>query len=410
MDDVSAVRRFDLLGLSPSERSNLLRNASAERTFDCDRLRRAMRAVRNGRDEALCELMLETMDVDLDPSELQIGDGDFVHAFERLDCARTREIEETVERLRDFHQAEMPQELWLKQVRPGHWAGHRFSPIDSVACFVPAGDGKRSERAVMNAIPALIADVPKVVLVTPPAEDGSVSDLILVAAATAGVGEIYKLDAVSAAIALAVGTERVPRVEKLLAPHCGSLASASAVLADDLEIAMIGRGSRAGLLADEWANADVVKAKLLDLSDMLDGASPLLISPSTDLLDAVAERWPGPLACDVVLAPSMAAAVDFVNQSDISHLCVFAVDPMSILPSVQIIGEVEAQASLAPPCRNAAGRKEPFHADDLCRSSLSVFDFLRRTEISYAAPPVLVKSAGPASKAATLDEGAFDLF
>lgn len=410
MDDVSALRRFDLLGLSPSERSSLLRCEAEERTADGDRMRRAMDAVRKGGDEALCDLLLETADVDLDPSELQIGDGDFVHAFERLDCSRTRALEETVERIRDFHQAEMPQDMWLQQVRPGHWAGHRFSPIDTAACYVPAGEGRRSERAIMNAIPALIADVPRVVIVTPPDADGAVSDLILVAAATIGVGEIYKLDAISAAAALAVGTERIPCVEKLLAPHESAFASVRAPLADDLEIATAGLSLRAGLLADEWANADAVKAKLLDLSDMLEGASPLLISPSADLLDAVAERWQGPLACDVVLAPSMAAALDFVNQSDVSHLSVFAVDPMSILPSVRIDGDVEAQASLTPSYRKSAGQDDPFRANDRCRASLSVFDFLRRTEVSYAAPPVMVKSARPAPKATTSDRGVFDLF
>ena len=190
------------------------------RLVDGDRVRKTLASVRDDGDEALCRLGLERSGVDLDPSELQIGGWRFrFMPFERLDPETTRALEETVDRIRDFHEAEMPQEMWLKQVRPDHWAGHRYRPIDAVACYVPSGSDARAESAVMNAIPALIAEVPRVVIVTPPEPDGGVSDLILVTAATVGVGEIYKLDALSAAAALALGTRRVPKIGKLMAPY-----------------------------------------------------------------------------------------------------------------------------------------------------------------------------------------------
>ncbi|MGI9510686.1 MAG: histidinol dehydrogenase, partial [Geminicoccaceae bacterium] len=254
----------------------LLQHDEAHRCDD-DRIHQVIAALRDGGDDVLSHLAMDWNGIDLDPSELQIADGDFVHAFERLAPERTRGLDETVNRIRDFHEAEMPQELWLKQIRPSQWAGHRYRPIDAAACFVPSGSDVLSEAAVMNAIPALVAEVPRVVIVTPPESDGSVSDLILVAAATVGVGEIYKLDAMSAAPALSLGTERIPKVDRLMTPHNRVLAEAKRVLANDLEIVTTGGKATAILLADAWAHADAVKSDLMAVSELIGEGAVLLI-------------------------------------------------------------------------------------------------------------------------------------
>lgn len=403
MDDVSAVRRIDLRNLSTAERLSLLQCGNGQGLAD-DRIRRTITAVRDGGDEALGRLAMEINGVDLDPSELQIADGDFVHAFERLKPERTRGLDETVNRIRDFHEAEMPQELWLKQIRPGQWAGHRYRPIDAAACYVPCGSDMRSEAAVMNAIPALVAEVPRVVIVTPPEPDGSVSDLILVAAATVGVGEIYKLDAMSAAAALSLGTERVPKVKKLMAPHDNVLVEASRFLADDLEISMTGGKAKAVLLADAWAHADAVNTDLLAASEMIGDGPVLLVSSSTDLLDAVAERWPDRRACDFVLAPSMATALSFVNESDPAYLSVYVVDPMSVLSSIDVAGEIELKGSQTTSLFSPVGHDANAPASrSRCRSSLSVFDFLKRMSINYRSSEIAADIAENAQSAAVFD-------
>lgn len=399
MDDISPVRRIDLESLSMSERQSLLQHDDGH-CCDDDRIRQTIAAVRKGGDDVLSRLALERNGVDLDPSELQIADGDFVHAFQRLAPEHTRRLDETVNRIRDFHEAEMPQELWLKQVRPGQWAGHRHRPIDSVACCVPRGSDMRSEAAVMNAIPALVAEVPRVVIVTPPDPDGSVSDLILVAAATVGVGEIYKLDAMSAPAALSLGTERVPKVGKMVAPHDQVLVKAKHILTDVLPIITTGGKAKAVLLADAWAHADAVATDLLAAAEMIGDGSTLLVSPSVDLLDAVTKRWPDQRACDFVLAPSMAAALSFVNESDPGYLSVFTVDPMSVIPSIDIAGEVELKGSRSTSLFSPVGHDDDAPAARLpCRSSFSVFDFLERMPINYRSGEIAADTAEDAGRA-----------
>ena len=160
----------------------------------------------------------------------------------------------------------------------------------------------------------------------------------------------------------------------------GYLIEAGRMLADDLEIEMAGGGGgRAALLADEWAHADAVGAALTAASDLIGDGSPLLVSPSADLLDAVEARWSAERACDFILTSSTAAAVDVVNLSNPSHLSVFAVDPMSVLSSIDISGEIDLRGArmtslLSPAAPRCLSR---------CRSSLSVFDFLKRTSINY---------------------------
>ena len=403
MDDISPVRRIDLGSISASERLSLLQDDDGH-CCDDDRIRQTIAAVRKGGDDVLSRLGMERHGIDLEPSELQIVDGDFVHAYQRLAPECTRRLDETVNRIRDFHEAEMPQELWLKQVRPGQWAGHRHRPIASTACYVPRGSDVRSEAAVMNAIPALVAEVPRVVIVTPPEPDGSVSDLILVAAATVGVGEIYKLDAMAASAALSLGTERVPRVCRMMAPYDPVLVKAKRILTDDLDIIATGGRAKAVLLADAWAHADAVNTDLLAASEMIGDGSVLLVSPSADLLDAVAKRWPDQHACDFVLAPSMAVALSFVNESDPAYLSVFTVDPMSVISSIDIAGEVELKGSQTTSLLSPVGHDDQTAVSRLpCRSSFSVFDFLERTPINYRSEVMAPNTAEDAERA-----GAFD--
>lgn len=380
MDDGSTIRRYDLATLTPAEREELFRSGSAESVLAGETAEAMVQAVRGEGDEALSRLALEIDGVDLDPSELQVDDGDFVLAFSRLDPELVGNLEDTVSDFRDLHEAELPKEMWLKQLQPGRFAGRRCRPIRSAAFYVPEGGGPGAISAVLSTIPALVADVEKVVIVTPPGPDGQVDDAVLVAAATAGVGEIYKAGGLRAAAALAFGTERIPKIQKLIAPNKPEFRQAKKLLSDHLDIAMPAGKADAVILADESASGNAVARALEEVAGH--GGDPIafLVTPFADLVDAVAER----LQCTpkppdgLILAPSMVAAVAFVNEAAPSLLSVHAADPMAYLAAIDTAAEIRLGAAAGMPYR----------------SPLSVFDFLTRTAIGYTARSLLIDEEG----------------
>lgn len=391
MDDGSMIRRYDLAALTSGDREGLFRSGSDDSVTAGKAAEAMIEAVRVEGDEALSRLALEVDGVDLDPSELQVDDGDFVLAFSRLDPELVGNLEDTVSDLRDLHEAELPKEIWLKQLRPGRFAGRRYCPIRSAAFYVPWGGGPGAMSAVLSTIPALVADVGKVVIVTPPGSDGQVDDAVLVAAATAGVGEIYMTSGLRAAAALAFGTERIPKVDKLIAPNEPGFRQAKKLLGDHLDIAMPAGKADAIILADESASGDAVARELEEV--MGQGGDPIafLVTPFTDLVDAVAERLkntPKPPR-GLILAPSMAAAVALVNEAAPSLLSVHAADPMTYLAAIDTAAEVRLGTAGMP-----------------YRSPLSVFDFLTRTAIGYTTRSLLIDEVGQAPKVETGGRGA----
>ena len=144
---------------------------------------------------------------DLDESRLKATEAEFDAAFDLVEDDVIAAIRFGIDNIRRFHEVQKPEPMWLKEMRPGAYAGDRFTPIRSVALYVPRGKGAFPSVTMMTAVPAVVAGVPEIAIVTPPAPDGSVDAATLVAARLAGVSNVYKVGGAQAVAAVAYGTQ-----------------------------------------------------------------------------------------------------------------------------------------------------------------------------------------------------------
>jgi len=189
MADVSF---HDLSTLDDAARARLLKRSEADLTSFVERARPIVEAVRSEGDAALVRFGRELDKADVTPATLKVSEAEFDAAFEAVAPEVVEAIRFGIENIRVFHEEQKPEAMWLKEIRPGGFAGDRFTPIRSVALYVPRGKGAFPSVTMMTAVPAVVAGVPELSIVTPPTPDGSVDAATLVAARLAGVGTVYK--------------------------------------------------------------------------------------------------------------------------------------------------------------------------------------------------------------------------
>ncbi|MBX6323526.1 MAG: histidinol dehydrogenase, partial [Rhodospirillaceae bacterium] len=203
----ASVAFHDLAVLSAEERARLLRRTEADLEPYIERVRPIIEAVRDEGDRALARFARELDGAPVEPDQIAATEADFEAAQRALDPEVAAAIDYAVANIRAFHEAQMPEEMWMKEVRPGAFAGERTAPIPSVACYVPRGKGSFPSVVMMTAVPAVVAGVPRPVIVTPPGPDGKVDAATLVAARKAGIREVYKCGGAQAVAAGADGPE-----------------------------------------------------------------------------------------------------------------------------------------------------------------------------------------------------------
>jgi histidinol dehydrogenase len=404
MSDARAVSRFELARLSPVERARLLERAEADLAPFLDAVRPIIEAVRADGDDALVRFARELDRAEVAAGELRASPKDFERAGRSLAPEVGAAIDYAVENIRRFHEAQMPEEMWLKEIRPGAFAGDRYRPIPSVACYVPRGKGAFPSVTMMTTIPAAVAGVPKIIVITPPGPDGRVDDATLVAAQKAGVAEVYKCGGAQGVAAVAFGTATVPRVAKVIGPGSPYVVAAKRLLAERIDTGLPAGPSEAIVLADGSANGRVAALDLVIESEHGPDSSAFLVTDTPAVAEAAIAALSGIWAklgaqraqfsqavlCGarggVVLARDMADAIAFVNDYAPEHLEVLSDDPFAYLGRIEHAGEillgphtpiVLGNFVLGPDCvLPTGGWARTF-------SPLSVFDFLKRSSLGY---------------------------
>ncbi len=251
--------------------------------------------------------------------------------------------------IRSFHTAQLPEAMWLKEIRPGAFAGDRYRPIPSVACYVPRGKGAFPSVTMMTTIPAVVAGVPRIVVITPPGPDGQIDAATLVAAELAGVREVYKCGGAQGIAAVAYGTESVPRRRQGRRPRQPLRGRGQAPACRSHRHRPPAGPGEAIVLADETADGRIAALDLVIESEHGPDSSVyprhrLARSPAAAALPAIwaalgAERRAfsqavlrGPRG-GIVLAPDMAEALAFVNDYAPEHLEMIAPNRMRREPS-----------------------------------------------------------------------------
>ena len=400
------IHIYELAELDTAQRTRLLRRAEREIDDLIEYVRPIVRAVRERGDEALIEFMARFDRVQLTPDRLRVSRDEIEHAYAVLDTEVLAALKHAIANVRAFHQQQMPHEQWFTEVSPGVMAGEKITPITSVGLYVPRGKGAFPSVMYMLAIPASIAGVPRIVVCTPPASDGSVDPASLVAADLCGVHEIYRVGGAQAIAALAYGTQSIARVHKITGPGNPYVSAAKRLLYGTVDVGLPAGPSESILLADESADPELVARDLLIEAEHGGDSSSLLVTDSRALIDAVLALLPAKIAAlpegrqafcrtgfespagtgGLVLAANMHDAIDFVNEYAPEHLEVQVREPFALLLDLKNAGEILI-GPYTPYCTGnyAVGTNAILPTGGFAHtfSCTSVYDFLKRTGLAY---------------------------
>lgn len=217
---------------------------------------------------------------------LRVAQADIDAAYEAADPEFIRTLTMAAGNIEAFHKRQIRRNFVINDT-PGVVLGQKVTPIERVGLYVPGGTASYPSSVLMNAIPARLAGVSEIIMVTPPAKDGSVAPAILTAARVAGVTAIYKMGGAQAVAALAYGTESVPKVDKIVGPGNIFVAAAKRRVYGIVDIDMIAGPSEILVLADAAANPAYVAADLLSQAEHDRLATAVLVCDSEALAGAV---------------------------------------------------------------------------------------------------------------------------
>ena len=305
-----------------------------------------------------------------------------------------------------FHRRQLHDDFVITD-QPGIVLGQRYTPIERVGVYVPGGTASYPSTVLMDVVPAKLAGVGEIVMVTPPAPDGSVKPEILAAAKVAGVDRIFKIGGAGAVAALAYGTQSVPKVDKIVGPGNIFVATAKRKVFGLVDIDMIAGPSEILVVADGGCNPAWVAADLLSQAEHDKLASAVLVTDSEELANAVAEELERQLERlprreiaaasiaengKIILTDSLNEAVRIANLIAPEHLELSVADPFALLPSVKNAGSIFLGRHVPEALGDyLAGPNHTLPTSGTARfsSPLGVDDFVKRSSFLYYSPDAL---------------------
>ncbi len=345
-------------------------------------------------------------------SNLQVSDQEIAKAMMQVSAGLVDTIRAAAANIEAFHRAQVRQDLVLTD-RPGMILGQRYTPIEKVGICVPRSPVAFPSTILMNVIPAKIAGVKDIVLVTPPEKDGSVSPAALVAAAVAGVDQIFKIGGAQAVAALAYGTETVPAVDKIVGPGGIFVATAKRKVFGKVGIDMIAGPSEILVLADGTCDPKWVAADLLSQAEHDVMASAVLATDSQELAKAVQAELERQLSLlprepiarksietnsKILLCKTLDEAISAANRIAPEHLEICVDDPFAILSKIKNAGSIFLGKN-APEALGDyfAGPNHTLPTSGTARfsSPLGVDDFIKKSQFIYYIRDALEKVAQP---------------
>ena len=333
---------------------------------------------------------------------LKVSDAERKHAYEAIDNETIQIINEAAANIRDYHESMITQS-WMVTKEDGTILGQKVTPLDAVGVYVPGGLAAYPSSVLMNVIPAQVAGVKRIVMVSPVQKDGSLPAGVLVAATELGVEEIYKVGGAQAIGALAYGTETIEAVDKIVGPGNIYVALAKREVYGLVDIDSIAGPSEIVVLADDTARPNEVAADLLSQAEHDRLASSVLVTPSLNLAEAVAqevqkqlETLPRKAIAEasiqeygaIYVTEELNQAIDVVNKLAPEHLEIMTDEPMTILGKIRHAGAIFlGRYSSEPVGDYFAGPNHvlPTNGTAKFSSPLSVDSFVKKSSIiSYS--------------------------
>ena len=390
--------------LSKAQRKALLTRTETDLSSFTEKVKPILAAVRNEGDAALSRFAKIYDNADVAANALAASPADFALAEKTLDPKMRAAIHFAAESIIAFHKHQMPDLQWLKELRPGVFAGDRSTPVPSVACYVPRGKGSFPSAVLMTAIPATVAGVTDICIVTPPGPNGQIDDATLVAAQVAGVSKVYKAGGAQAIAAAAFGTETISAVAKIVGPGSPWVAAAKRLVTDHVDVGTPAGPSEAIVLADETANGRLAAMDLLIETEHGPDSSGYLVTWSEKIARealAALEEWYGHMGATrvdyassvlsgplggIILARDAEDAITFINDYAPEHLQILSDQPFQYLDHIKHAGEILLGEYTPSTLANfVVGPSHVLPTGGWAKtgSALSVHDFLKRTSLVH---------------------------
>ncbi|MEK5234227.1 histidinol dehydrogenase [Paenibacillus sp. FSL L8-0470] len=346
----------------------------------------------------------------LTPAQLRVTAEELQAAYSRVEESFVTAIRAAAVNIRAFH-ARQKRSSWMDLQPDGTILGQIIRPLKRVGVYVPGGKAAYPSSVLMNVIPAQIAGVPEIVMVTPPSTGGKdgIDPYILVAAAEAGVSEVYRVGGAQAIAALAFGTESIAPVDKICGPGNIYVALAKREVYGAVDIDSIAGPSEIVVLADETAEPAYIAADLLSQAEHDEMASAILVTPSQSLGEAVAaevERQLQELPREaiarasvenygaIIVVDSMKEGISVVNRLAPEHLEIVALDPMGLLGSIENAGAIFLGPYSSEPVGDYfAGPNHIIPTNGTARfsSPVDVDDFIKKSSLIYYSKEALLR-------------------
>ena len=361
--------------------------------------------VENG-DKAVKEYCLKFDKADLDT--LLVSEEEIEEAVNLVEPEFLRILTDAAANIRTFHEKQVRNSFIISE-KNGVVTGQKVIPVEKAGLYVPGGTAAYPSTVLMDSIPAKIAGVGELVMVTPPGSDGKVNPVILAAAKIAGIDKIFKVGGAQAIAALAYGTESIPKVDKIVGPGNAFVAEAKKQVYGMVSIDMIAGPSEILVVADSLSNPAHVAADLLSQAEHDKMASAVLVCDSIDLVNRVSEEIEKQIPMlsrseiarvsiddngKIIVADDLTKAIEIANKIAPEHLELCMDNPFDYLDSIKHAGSI----FMGRYCPEAlgdyfAGPNHTLPTSGTARfsSPLSVDDFVKKTQYTYYTKDALLK-------------------
>ena len=367
-----------------------------------DRVRAILKDVKTEKDKALFEYTKRFDKASVSADNILVTKEEIDEAYALVEEDLIRVMRKALKNIKSYHEKQM-QYSWFDSRPDGTILGQKVTPLKRVGVYVPGGKAAYPSSVLMNILPAKVAGVEEIVMVTPPGADGKVTPTTLVAANEAGADKIYKVGGAQAIAALAYGTESIPKVDKIVGPGNIYVALAKKAVYGHVSIDSIAGPSEILVLADESANARYVAADLLSQAEHDEMASAILVTTSERLAKEVSawtDRFVSELSRGeiiqksldnyghILVADTLEDAIGAANEIASEHLEIVTENPFEVMTKIRNAGAIFiGEYSSEPLGDYFAGPNHVLPTNGTAKffSPLSVDDFIKKSSIiSYS--------------------------
>lgn len=358
--------------------------------------------VRTNKDEALFKYTKDFDNADINASNIVVTKDEIEEAYTKVDPALVDVIRKSLKNIKEYHEKQK-QYSWFDSKPDGTILGQKVTPLARAGVYVPGGKAAYPSSVLMNVVPAKVAGVEQIIMCTPPDHEGKVYPTTLVAANEAGVDVVYKAGGAQAIVAMAYGTESIPKVDKICGPGNIYVALAKKAVFGYVSIDSVAGPSEILVIADETANPRYVAADLLSQAEHDEMASAILITTSSELANKVSAEIDGFLkelsrseiiskSLDnygyILLVDDINEAVSVANDIASEHLEIVTKDPFNVMTKIKNAGAIFlGEYSSEPLGDYFAGPNHVLPTNGTAKffSALSVDDFIKKSSIiSYS--------------------------